>query len=202
MGLGTACSAQDVAVAYRRLAKDLHPDQGGSKQEFQQLHRDYEDAKRYVERGHGIRGPVTWKPAQGSSTLRPPDVPATPVSHKLGGRALLVVTIASSIVAVLGFQLAHLPATCFASLVAIVGSITCAFVWLPKLDKGPAVISTAVAWSLATTAMLLIRNEIAMAFSTPQVLEEWALFYGVAPIGYFVLTVFGLLGLSVTLVRD
>jgi hypothetical protein len=204
MGLDNACSPQEVAAAYRRLAKVTHPDQGGTKQAFQQLHRDYEEAKRYVERAHDIRPPTGWQPAQGSETLRPPqNTVAKAPPHTFGSLLILVVTVASGLMALVGFQSHRLSMTSASSLIAIVGCMYCVVIWLPKLQRGTAVVCTVFVWFLATCVMIFIRDEIAMAFFEPHLLEEeWVVFYGFAPVGYFTLTIFGLLGISVTLVRD
>ncbi len=44
LGLELPCSEADVLCAYRRLAKDLHPDRGGDLDEFLRLQRHFERA--------------------------------------------------------------------------------------------------------------------------------------------------------------
>lgn len=47
LGLSLPCTAADVRAAFRRLAKDVHPDYGGSPAEFQSLRAAYEQALRF-----------------------------------------------------------------------------------------------------------------------------------------------------------
>lgn len=44
LGVGTDATAADVKRAYRRLAKDHHPDNGGDPNEFKRVRRFYEEA--------------------------------------------------------------------------------------------------------------------------------------------------------------
>ena len=46
--LGEHCSLEDVEQAFKCKASISHPDLGGSKEDFQQLQKDYEAAKRYA----------------------------------------------------------------------------------------------------------------------------------------------------------
>ena len=56
LGLTAFASPDDVDEAYRRLARQLHPDVGGDPAKFKRLQRDYERAKRDVARpGRGCR---------------------------------------------------------------------------------------------------------------------------------------------------
>lgn len=49
LGLQLPCTADDVRQKYRRLAETLHPDRGGDRRRFSQLHRDFESALRFLE---------------------------------------------------------------------------------------------------------------------------------------------------------
>jgi hypothetical protein len=48
LGLSYPCSKADIKRAYRAKAKTLHPDSGGSHDEFIRLQSAYEDAMRMV----------------------------------------------------------------------------------------------------------------------------------------------------------
>lgn len=48
LGLEWPCTEEDVKVAYRRLAKELHPDHGGDIHRFLRLHEQLEQANHYV----------------------------------------------------------------------------------------------------------------------------------------------------------
>ncbi len=51
LGLRWPCTDRDIRRAYRRKAKEHHPDAGGDGQEFIALQKAYEEALRLVERG-------------------------------------------------------------------------------------------------------------------------------------------------------
>src|SRR5690606_28811219 len=44
LGLTLPCTPDDVRSAYRRKVKQLHPDRGGSREEFLRLQRHFEEA--------------------------------------------------------------------------------------------------------------------------------------------------------------
>ena len=46
LGIDDGCSFDDAKAAYKRLAKELHPDAGGSTEEFQDLLEAWEEVKR------------------------------------------------------------------------------------------------------------------------------------------------------------
>ena len=46
LGLNDGATEQEVRAAYRRMAQQLHPDKGGSVEEFQQLKDVYQKALR------------------------------------------------------------------------------------------------------------------------------------------------------------
>ncbi len=48
LGLEWPCTEEDVKTAYRRLAKELHPDHGGDIKRFLLLHEQLEQANHYV----------------------------------------------------------------------------------------------------------------------------------------------------------
>jgi hypothetical protein len=48
LGLRLPCSINDVKRAYRRLAKELHPDRGGDRHRFMQLQRNCEAALAFL----------------------------------------------------------------------------------------------------------------------------------------------------------
>ena len=48
LGLMLPCSEEDVLAAYRELAKTQHPDRGGDLDQFLQLQRYFEQARRLV----------------------------------------------------------------------------------------------------------------------------------------------------------
>lgn len=49
LGLSGRCTRADVLAAYRERVKHLHPDAGGSRQEFARLQRHFEEAMQLVE---------------------------------------------------------------------------------------------------------------------------------------------------------
>ena len=51
LGLAPACTTAEVKAAYRRLVKRVHPDQGGSHDEFLRLQAAYEQALRICQAG-------------------------------------------------------------------------------------------------------------------------------------------------------
>lgn len=59
LGLEANCEQEDVTRAYRKLAVRLHPDKGGSEEEFRKVQRAYDTLKeperrrRYDEEGRG-----------------------------------------------------------------------------------------------------------------------------------------------------
>jgi DnaJ-class molecular chaperone len=48
LGLGQDATPEEVKTAYRRHSKEVHPDQGGDKKEFLELHESYEIALEFV----------------------------------------------------------------------------------------------------------------------------------------------------------
>ena len=48
LGLSRGCTADDVRAAYRRLAKETHPDRGGSVEEFRRVNEAYERVVKVV----------------------------------------------------------------------------------------------------------------------------------------------------------
>lgn len=51
LGVQLPCSIDDVKAAYRKLAKDVHPDVGGDPAAFVELERAYRVALDYCDRG-------------------------------------------------------------------------------------------------------------------------------------------------------
>lgn len=60
-------TAEGAAQTYKDLAKVLHPDKGGDKEEFQRLTREYELVKKVV----GVVGSTRPGSAQRTGTTRP-----------------------------------------------------------------------------------------------------------------------------------
>jgi len=50
LGLTWPCTGQEVKQAFRRKAKTVHPDIGGSSEAFQRLHTAYKEALAFVSR--------------------------------------------------------------------------------------------------------------------------------------------------------
>ncbi len=48
LGLQLPCTPTDVKRAYRRLAKELHPDRGGDRRQFMELQRNCEASLRFL----------------------------------------------------------------------------------------------------------------------------------------------------------
>ena len=54
LGLSSDATEADVTARYKELAKQKHPDRGGSAEEFQQLQVAYEAAKQEVSYGQSL----------------------------------------------------------------------------------------------------------------------------------------------------
>lgn len=54
LGLGAEATEDEIKAAYKRLAKDAHPDRGGSVDQFNDLREAYEAAKLEVEHGQSL----------------------------------------------------------------------------------------------------------------------------------------------------
>ena len=49
LGLTVPCTEKEVKEAYRRLAKEMHPDRGGDIARFRKLNHQFEKALQYVQ---------------------------------------------------------------------------------------------------------------------------------------------------------
>ncbi|MCG8451195.1 MAG: hypothetical protein MI725_16630 [Pirellulales bacterium] len=56
LGLGPPYALEDVKAAYLDKAKEMHPDHGGSPEEFDALHKAYEQAQQYLDFRSDRRG--------------------------------------------------------------------------------------------------------------------------------------------------
>ena len=56
-GLELPCSEDDLKAAYRRRAKELHPDRGGDVQRFLQMQEQLEQANHFLKQWHSRRAP-------------------------------------------------------------------------------------------------------------------------------------------------
>ena len=50
LDLPSSCTEKDVQLAYRRMAKECHPDHGGNVARFRELRKNYEAALRFVQK--------------------------------------------------------------------------------------------------------------------------------------------------------
>lgn len=82
---GTLPSLETLRGAYRKLARTLHPDKGGTKEEFQVLQSAYEAVVEVViQSGGGVQSEVSTQtgPCGGCHQETTPDVPDTRAGYK------------------------------------------------------------------------------------------------------------------------
>jgi hypothetical protein len=108
LGLTTGASPDAARRAYRRLAKRMHPDKGGSKAEFQALQEKYAVALAYLEKLESL------------GTNRPH--PVDPAAADRAPRARPSPTVGSDYAVSPDRQLAATAIVCLCALIALIGS--------------------------------------------------------------------------------
>ena len=193
LGLQTGCTAKEVAEAYHRSATVLHPDQGGTKESFQRLRADYEDAKRYVEQiGHRPR--LGWNPAERTV--------ATAEDRSLRGETKILALGVVALASMLLFGAGHFPLP----LVAVTTVAFCLLllilmvIGLPRLPRVGATLSYLAGW-FVVTALLVFFYPDAIALMRDPDYTEWAPFIVLIPFAYFTLTVIGGMSWAVSLIN-
>jgi preprotein translocase subunit Sec63 len=109
LGLTTSASPDAARRAYRRLAKRLHPDKGGSKADFQALQEKYSVALAYLEKLESL----------GAQRPRPPVEPA---DAERAPRARSSQTVRSDYAVSPDRQQAATAIVCLCALIALIGS--------------------------------------------------------------------------------
>jgi|GEM_PF-7095009 len=196
LGLATDCTEAEIAKAYRRLARQLHPDHGGTKESFQQLLADYEQAKRYAEEIASRRQKPRqgWNPAERTNSF--------PASRSAVGRTTVLGATVVVLIVLLAFGTGRFPFAVVAclALAMCLAMLLLMAIGLPMLPRAGATATYLAGWLIVTGLLIFFYPDLLVLMRQPEY-SEWAPLIVLIPFAYGTLTIIGGMSWLISLIN-